>query len=557
MVEKKVAFLHIMLCLLLSGVLVGCSSVGTKKDVLAVVNGVPVTEDDLAFALDIEHRREKLGAATSVDVTGYLEKLISDLLIAEEARRMGLEQTPEIQDKVQAFIKQQSVMKLHEEEIVRKVSVSEDEVREYYFRYYETFTVGLIEVENEELADELLLRIEKGEDLGQIAREHSTHHSAQNDGVIVYTKKAVESSPRFEEIIQALEPGQTSEPEELLGKYYIVQLKSREDAPSDEFEKTAPEIKALLKKEKKKAREDEYLQQLRSQADIEIHDDVLATLNMEEYEQKKDEWLNDARVLARVHDKVLTVADLIESLQKATGKKMKAKKADTYVNNWIDFRVVDHEAIRRQYVNEPKLRAEMERYIDQLVRRMFIQTAIYPNINVSDESVSDYYASHQDRYRTPVSYRFEEISVSTREEADDIMDSLEKGSDFLWMAKQNRGDAEMPGRSEGWILESQLPPYIRDLAGSMAVGDISPVQKVDDANYIILRMSAKKGGETRPLESIKRKVVSDYVSDQVQSITADYVERLKEDAEIIVHHEAIEALDKKFNYRPSLDITQN
>ena len=133
--------------------LIGCASVGQKDRVLALVDGDPVTEGDLQYSLTIKHRKEDLSSAGSLNISRYVNKLIDDRLLVHEARTAGMDRLPEIKQALEAYILRESVVRLHKEEIVEKVAITEDDLREYYKKNHEQFSPGLKLLSKEDAPD--------------------------------------------------------------------------------------------------------------------------------------------------------------------------------------------------------------------------------------------------------------------------------------------------------------------------------------------------------------------------------------------------------------------
>lgn len=106
----------------------------TKETVLANVNGEPITEEDLKYSLNVAHRREDLSSAGALNLSQYVQKLVDDILLTEEARSAGMDKYPEVQQAIEAYILRESVVRLHDEEIVQKVFITEEEIKDYYFK---------------------------------------------------------------------------------------------------------------------------------------------------------------------------------------------------------------------------------------------------------------------------------------------------------------------------------------------------------------------------------------------------------------------------------------
>ena len=118
-------------CLLFTVFVGGCASLLQKENILAVVDGEPITEGDLKYSLSISHRKEDLSSAGTLNLSQYVQKMVDDRLIIDETRRMGMDQYPEVKQAIQAYILRESVVRLYNEEITKKVSVSEDDILNY------------------------------------------------------------------------------------------------------------------------------------------------------------------------------------------------------------------------------------------------------------------------------------------------------------------------------------------------------------------------------------------------------------------------------------------
>src|SRR4030043_2119143 len=408
----RLLFLFYALCSVLI-FLSGCASL-QKEKVLAVVDGEPITEGDLEYSLTISHRKEDLSSAGTLNLSRYVQKLIDDRLIIDDARRTGIDQYPEIKQAIQAYSLRESVVRLHDEEIVKKVSVSEKDIADYYRINFERFTLGLIEVGSEEEAKDLLEQLKKGEDFKELARKYSTHISKKEGGEIVLKRN---SMPTYiDEAVLNLRPGEFSDVIKIANKYYIVKLIDRKEAPDEEFEKVRGGIERAIRKQKEEERSDEYLRRLRDRAAIKIDREILSAINVGGKTEEIDKWSKDKRPLAEVNGLVLKVEDFIAMVTPPT-----RKSSEDILNGWIDRNLVDHEALTRHYENSPDLKIMIYRYENQLLKNTFIKRIIIPKVIISDETLEDYYSNHQNSFIKPATYRIQLITVKTIDEAQDIL----------------------------------------------------------------------------------------------------------------------------------------
>ncbi|HDH53441.1 MAG TPA: hypothetical protein ENH24_03035, partial [Nitrospirae bacterium] len=237
-----------------------CATIPKQGEILAFVDGEPVTKRDVEYALQISHRRDDLSAAKTLDISRYIQQLIDDRLIIHEALRMGMDEFPGVRQKVQAYLVRESVTRLYNDEIVEKVSVSEDDIITYYKENYERFALDLIEVDTEENAMEILGKLKNGEDFGEFSHKYPANlPGKEGEQGFVFLRKSM--SPAIQEPVYSLKPGEFSEVTKARNKYYIIGLISRQEATDEELERVRRNIERVLREQKIKERSDEYMAQ--------------------------------------------------------------------------------------------------------------------------------------------------------------------------------------------------------------------------------------------------------------------------------------------------------
>ncbi|OHE60280.1 MAG: hypothetical protein A2Z47_03890 [Thermodesulfovibrio sp. RBG_19FT_COMBO_42_12] len=516
----------------------GCASLPQKENILAVVNGEPITEEDMKYSLQIAHRREDLSSAGTLNLSQFVQKLIDDRLIIQEAQRIGMENYPEVEQAVQAYILRESVVRLYNEEIVRKVTISENDIRSYYKRNYEQFVLSIIEVDSEEKVQEKLKQLKKGGDFGELARKYSTNPSQKDRGEVTLRRGSL--SPQVEKAVSDLKLGEFSDVLKMQNNYYIIKVISRKEAPDEELESFRASIEKNIRKQKEKERSDEYMKYLREQQGIKVDQKLLAAVKLDGGNGEVDTLSRDERTLAEVNGSLLTVGDLV-ALAKPYAKKSK----EEILNEWIDRKVVDHEALKRHYELNPDLKNMVYRYRNQLFKNTFIKRVVIPQITISDKTLEEYYSTHQKSFIKPASFKIQQITVKTMDDAQDILNSLQKGADFSWLAKNRSINSAAPeGEDIGWLTKAEMPEPVKKIIETLKPGDVSPVLKLDSL-YGIIQLLDRKEGEVEEFDNMKNAVYRMAFEEQVNSLLNNYISLLKKDADITMNDEAIRLLEKK------------
>ncbi|MEW6585598.1 MAG: peptidyl-prolyl cis-trans isomerase [Nitrospirota bacterium] len=496
-----------------------------------MVDGTPVTEEDVTYALTIAHRREDLSGGGSLDIRSYIDKLVDDRLIMNEARSAGMDQYPEVRQAVAAYVLRESVVRLHKEEIVGRVSVTPQEAEEFYHKNYERFIMKIIDADSAEKAEKILGYLKEGADFEAVTEKYLSN-PAENRGEVALTRLSL--SPVLREAASGLKEGETSGSVKIGEKYYIVKLIRREKAAAEEFARMRRQVEKTLRGEKEQARSDEYLAYLRGKAEIKINQQLLAALNLNCSEEERKRLLTDERSLATVNGSDITVAEFSASFPRTS-----RKSKEQLVENWIDKKLVDGEALSRHYENLPEMRKKIERYENQLLKDIFIKKIILPQIVVSEKILEDYYTRHANAFVKPVCYKTRRITVKTREEAEEIAESLEDGADFGWIAKRKSVDPFAgKGGDAGCLTVREMPETARKFVDTLRPGDVSPVVEIDSL-YGIFVMQGKEGGGVEEFAGVREAVYKACFAEQLDGLLEKYVGQLKTGARIRIYADEI------------------
>jgi len=283
-----------VVALLLAAVLVAGGAVTllaqSQDDVVAWVNGEPITRDEL-----YEEMVRYVG-------TQVLDEMILIKLVRQEAAQRGVKVSDDdvaaelatIEEDVGGLEQLQSVLQMYNmtyDDLKQQVTlnlllralvgpeieVTEDEIRSYFDENRERLgqpeqvRARHILVETEEQAKELKERLAAGEDFAALAKEHSIDRgSAARGGDLGWFGRGAMVAP-FEEAAFSLKPGEISDPVRSSFGYHLILVEERREAREAVLdEETRSAIEDQLRAEKLSQRIPEWLNELRSNADVEI-----------------------------------------------------------------------------------------------------------------------------------------------------------------------------------------------------------------------------------------------------------------------------------------------
>jgi len=256
------------LCL---GLLAFPAAAQDADEVVARVNGVEVTRDEVAAAIqDLPAEYRQLGVEMLWEP--MLRQVIDRKLVVGAARAEGMAET-EAYDAQMARLGDQVLQQLYFEVIMTE-PVPEAEVGAAYDAWvadYQASGAGdeiharHILVTSEEEARAVVERLDAGEDFAAVAAEASIGPSGPDGGDLGWFRHG-DMVPEFSGAAFALEPGQISGPVQSPFGWHVIKVEERRAAQAPALEEIASQLEAQIVEERVYDRIDA----LREAAEIEI-----------------------------------------------------------------------------------------------------------------------------------------------------------------------------------------------------------------------------------------------------------------------------------------------
>jgi len=199
---------------------------GASAKVLAKVNGVEITDEDLKLADEYIGANFARQADPKVRESALIEFLVSQQLLVQEAQAEKLAESPEFMKRL-AYLRDMALMqamlaKLGKEAVTdAAIKKTYDDALKNYKPQDEYHALHLV-VATEDQAKEALKRIKGGEDFGKVAAEVSKDPGAKNGDLGWRVKE--EWLPEFAEQVVKLSPGQVSDPVKTQVGWHVIKL---------------------------------------------------------------------------------------------------------------------------------------------------------------------------------------------------------------------------------------------------------------------------------------------------------------------------------------------
>ncbi len=169
------------------------------------------------------------------------------------------------------------VNKFLQTEVYSDINISEEEAKKYYdnnknkFKQNKRVDVSHILVEDAETAQKLKTEIENGKEFATVAKNNSIDkQSASKGGRLGFIEKG-KVIPQFEEAAFNLEVGEVSDVIQTQNGYHILTVNDIEEASQKSFDEVRDQIEETLTNQKSNNKYQEYVQNLRDEANLEIN----------------------------------------------------------------------------------------------------------------------------------------------------------------------------------------------------------------------------------------------------------------------------------------------
>lgn len=270
-----------ILCVLFFALSAGCGGHTGGGPVVATIGDTEIKVSD--FKERIRNLPERYSDIAMEKKGQFLEELINDTLLYQEALRNNIDEDEQIREMLREARKKILITGLLKKKVSDKVEITEEDITEFYAQNKEKYMtpevlkVSHILVPSREEAESIYTRLMRGEDFEQTARSRSVDPTAQRGGDIGYFPRG-QLMPEFEAGFAGLEVGEISEPVKTKLGYHIIKLTDRREPQVMPLDKVRDDVRKRLFALKRREMFEQMLEKLRKDTDIKINENILEDL---------------------------------------------------------------------------------------------------------------------------------------------------------------------------------------------------------------------------------------------------------------------------------------
>lgn len=531
--------------------LTGASGLASDKDLpvvegkktVATINGEPITLEEFNQELSmLSEGKEGSEKVTKEKRTGLLKRLINTRLIIQEARRMGLDEIPELKKRIEVFSRVTLREALMEKQ-AKNIKPDEKEVERIYKESVKEWRIQSIVFEKEEDAKKMEQAIKEGKDFDETLRKFLADRKGKGDAEAKYLK-GKDLLPEISEAVSKMKVGSISPVLRIPSGFVILKI-------GDVRFPENPEARAKAKQEvlRKTQREAlaRYEKTLREKY-VKVNQDVLKGLDFESKEPGFEKLLRDKRVVAEIKgEKPITVGEMTEYLrqqlyhgvERAVESKRLNQKKDQILEEMIYKRMFQKEALRVGIDKTEGYKNRVKEYEHSLVFGAFIQKAVAPDVKLKEEELKAYYDQQIKDYTYPEMMKMSTLVFERREAAEKAILALRKGTEFQWVKANAEGQMDRNTRKildlDGKLLITRdLPEELRKAIAGGKTGDFRLYQSPENYFYVI-SIQQVVPSKPQPYEEVREKVARKVYDDKLKRAVEDYADKLRAVSDVKIY----------------------
>ncbi|QOS82029.1 peptidyl-prolyl cis-trans isomerase [Paenibacillus sp. JNUCC31] len=274
----------------------------------------------------------------------------------------------------------------------------------------------------------------------------------------------------------------------------------------------------------------------------------------DEADSTQDANQEEESTVATINGEVITDKEWTEALKKRYGSEL--------LLQMLNRKAVYAEAVDRNLTVSPKeiakeLAAAMDgydsdkAYFDEMQSqlglsrqdleleagyRLLLEKIATIGIQIKDADIEHYWNEHHEDYVSPEKYDLSIIVLKEEEQAESVLDALDKGADFEETARNESTDSYSrdSGGRLGWIEQNDpfQPKEILKLAAQLEIGDIAGPVQVEEG-YAIIKLNDKQERQVQSAEEAREEIRMQLALSQADPLS-QVEERLRNKYEAVI-----------------------
>jgi hypothetical protein len=556
-----------LLFMLLIGLLAGTTAcVSTRslpiidgRETVAMVNGEPITREEYQQEISSLHAKmmqqegqdQTQEGDTSgekkpgkIDYADLLQRMINVRLVVQEAKRIGLNELPDVKNEMENYSRQ-ALRTLLMKRAVKDVQPDEKRIGDLYERSVREWKFASVMFPKEADAKQMEKAIASGENFSVLAHKAQAEKKARrslDEGFLSGDK----IYPQIYDVLLTLGTGSVSPVIAVPGGYALVKL---EEARLQETPEKKEEATEVALREAKAGASLEFIEALKKKI-VSTDTTLLDSIDIGASKEEFDKLLKDERVITVIGgSEKVTVADLAAAIQRAyfhgvermlAKEDMQNKKYEV-LDKLVEKKMLVQEAINEGIDKSYEYTVLVNTRENALLFGMFVQKVVLPDLEVMESEVRSYYDEHRSDYTSPEEMKLDSVVFKNRTDAEEALKKLRAGDQISWIKANAGGQVEEDADKEDLLVldgnvvsTAKLPEGLRTALVGATDGS-SVLYESPEGHFYAVSVVSVYPSKTEDYRSVRELIAKQLYNDHMRSGLDDWIEKLKKPASVQVY----------------------
>lgn len=508
---------------------------------VAEVNGEPIVLSELNSQLI----SSKTGKAGHQNLQKILDRIINLRLLAEEARNIGFDESPEFVKQKESY-KDKVLRKLLQRQELPEVAPSKDKVAQLYKKMSTVVKLESIAFRKKEDAEKAFKEIKGGAAYDDVVKKALKDKTAQGSLLGARSYSFDQLMPQILDFVKDAKSGALSKPIHV-GKEGYALIKVAEAVKTvDNPEIKDKAFKQLLAKQNLASLR-AYFEKLKKKYAI-VHQKTIDSIDFAAEKPGFEALQKDNRPIIEIKGEApITVADFTNAMGGNLYHGTDTKENRTRMNgmkkvmeqNMLYKKVFHKEAIALGLDKTEQFKKAMKSFERMSLFNSFVNQVIVPDARVKEQTVHKYYEDHIDVYSSPEMLRMKSLIFDNAGSAQHALDLLQKGTDLNWLSAnaehQVKKDTKGLMQFDDAVLSvTALPKDVQETVAGVKQGDFR-LYKGPAGNFYVLAIDKVFPPEPTPYKDVREAIAKKLFNENIPKQIEEWAKKLKKAYEVKVY----------------------
>lgn len=466
-----------------------------------------------------------------------LNNMINEIVLKYYDDNSLIDANPEFQKEISWSEKQTILAFLKDRDIYAKISVTDEEIRDAYYKSSEKIAARHLFAETEEEANNLLQLLQTGSTFDQLAKQVFTDSTLANNGGYLGYFSWGDMDPNFEDVAYSLSVGEISKLVKTRYGYSIIKLEDRVPHPlltEDEFLRRKSHMERVVKIRKKKPSELEFINRLFDQNKIWFDEKIVGNIydnfrySTGDYNEKQN-IQSLSSICLRYDKRDYTVGEIEKRLTEIPSYHLERinspENLKTVLKGIVIQDLLFDMASKKKYDTNPEVLSTIQKYKTNIFLK-YKRQEISNNSEFADSSIRKFYGDNLIYFMSPRQMNIQEIIVREKQLADSIVKQIKLGSDFGTLAEKY-SIREWSAKNKGILRTSEVDKFgmLKDTLWNSSIGQIVGPIKIQDY-YGIFKVIEKLESFPKEYSSVKNDALRLLKKEKSRDLMASYLNKL-------------------------------